>query len=41
MPKIVRDIMTKYVVSIDVNRTALDAAKIMAEILLRRFVSKN
>jgi CBS domain-containing protein len=31
MPKIVRDIMTKYVVSIDVNRTALDAAKIMAE----------
>ena len=31
MPKIVRDIMTKYVVSIDVNRTALEAAKIMAE----------
>ena len=31
MPKIVRDIMTKYVVSIDVNRTAFEAAKIMAE----------
>jgi CBS domain-containing protein len=31
MPKIVRDIMTKYVISIDVNRTALEAAKIMAE----------
>jgi CBS domain-containing protein len=31
MPKVVRDIMTKYVVTIDENRTALEAAKIMAE----------
>ena len=31
MPKVVRDIMTKNVVTIEVNRTALEAAKIMAE----------
>jgi CBS domain-containing protein len=31
MPKVVRDIMTKYVVTIDENRTALEAAKIMTE----------
>ena len=31
MPKVVRDIMTKHVVTIDENRTALEAAKIMAE----------
>ena len=31
MSKVVRDIMTKYVVTIDENRTALEAAKIMAE----------
>ena len=31
MPKVVRDIMTKYVVTIDEDRTALEAAKIMAE----------
>jgi CBS domain-containing protein len=31
MPKFVRDIMTKYVVTIDANKTALEAAKIMAE----------
>jgi CBS domain-containing protein len=31
MPKVVRDIMTKNVVTIEVNRAALEAAKIMAE----------
>jgi|SRR3954447_3691694 CBS domain-containing protein len=31
MPKVVRDIMTKNVVTIEANRTALEAAKIMAE----------
>jgi CBS domain-containing protein len=31
MPKVVRDIMTKNVVTIEINRTALEAAKIMAE----------
>jgi CBS domain-containing protein len=31
MPKVVRDIMTKHVVTIDENRTALEAAKIMTE----------
>ena len=31
MPKVVRDIMTKYVVTIDANRTSLEAAKVMAE----------
>ena len=31
MPKVVRDIMTKHVVTIDENGTALEAAKIMAE----------
>jgi CBS domain-containing protein len=31
MPKVVRDIMTKNVVTIEVNRTALEAAKIMSE----------
>ena len=31
MPKVVRDIMTKYVVTIDSNRTALEGAKLMAE----------
>jgi CBS domain-containing protein len=31
MPKVVRDIMTKNVVTIEVNRTAMEAAKIMAE----------
>ena len=31
MPKVVRDIMTKHVVTIDANGTALEAAKLMAE----------
>ena len=31
MPKVVRDIMTKNVITIEANRTALEAAKIMAE----------
>jgi CBS domain-containing protein len=31
MPKVLRDIMTKYVVTIDANRTSLEAAKVMAE----------
>ena len=31
MPRIVRDIMTKCVVTIDANGTALEAAKLMAE----------
>ena len=31
MPKVVRDIMTKHVVTIDENRTAFEAAKIMTE----------
>ena len=31
MPRVVRDIMTKYVVTIDANGTALEAAKLMAE----------
>ena len=31
MPKVVRDIMTKHVVTIDENRTALEAAKVMTE----------
>ena len=31
MPKVVRDIMTKHVVTIDESRTALEAAKIMTE----------
>ena len=31
MPRVLRDIMTKYVVTIDANGTALEAAKLMAE----------